>query len=118
MKPTTANLLNAAVLIAAGLYGYFGVTGADGTASPTALIPAGFGLLFVVLNFFWAKAPKIVSHTVVVLTLLLLGMCIGRLLKVDDWGPKKYIFLACVLSNGLALIIFIKSFIDARKQRA
>ena len=117
MKPVTINLLNALVLIAAGLYGYFGVASSTGTASPTALIPAAFGVLFIVLGLFWAKAPKVVSHVVVVLTLLLLGMCIGRFVKIDAWDAKKYIFLACIISNGVALVVFIKSFIDARKSR-
>ncbi len=118
MKPVTVNLINGLVLIAAGLYGYFGVAAADGTASPTALIPAGFGALFIIMGLFWAKAPKVVSHIIVVLTLFLLGMCVGRFIKVDTWDAKKYIFLACILSNGIALAIFIKSFIDARRKPA
>lgn len=116
MKPTTANLLNALVLIAAGLYGYYGVAAADGTHSPTALIPAAFGVLFLILNMFWAKNAKVISHIVVVLTLVLLIMCISRFVKVEDWNDKKYIFLACILSNALALIVFIKSFIAARRK--
>jgi len=116
MKPVTINALNALVLIAAGLYGYFGVAAADGHHSPTALIPAAFGLLFIILGLFWAKAPKVVSHIVVVLTLVLLVMCIMRFVKVDGWNEKKYIFLACILSNAIALIVFIKSFIDARRK--
>lgn len=117
MKPVTVNLFNAIVLIAAGLYGYFGVATASGTPSLTALIPAGFGALFIVLGLFWEKSPKIISHTVVVLTLLLLGMCIGRFFKGEVWDAKKYIFLVCMLSNGIALVAFIKSFIDARRSR-
>jgi len=117
MKPVTVNLVNAIVLIAAGLYGYFGVKSDSGAPSLTALIPAGFGVLFILLGLFWAKAPKVVSHIVVVLTLLLLGMCISRFIKLDAWDDKKYIFLACILSNGIALVVFIKSFIDARRSR-
>lgn len=116
MKPVTMNALNALVLIAAGLYGYFGVAAADGHHSPTALIPAAFGLLFIILGLFWAKAPKVISHIVVVLTLVLLVMCILRFVKVDGWNEKKYIFLACILSNAIALIVFVKSFIDARRK--
>ncbi len=117
MKPVRVNLINALVLIVAGLYGYFGVATASGTASPTALIPAAFGVVFIVLGLFWEKAPKVVSHVVVVLTLLLLVVCISRFVKIDAWDAKKYIFLACILSNGIALTVFIKSFIDARKSR-
>jgi len=106
MKPTTANALNALVLIIAGLYGYFGVAASDGHHSLTALIPAAFGVLFIIFNFFWAGNAKVVSHIVVVLTLVLLIMCIMRFVKVDEWNAKKYIFAICIASNALALIIF------------
>jgi hypothetical protein len=117
MKPVTINNVNAIVLLIAGLYGYFGVAAADGHHSPTALIPAAFGVLFIILGQFWARAPKVVSHVIVVLTLVLLIMCLLRFVKVADWDAKKFIFLACVLSNAIALAVFIKSFIDARKNR-
>ncbi len=117
MKATTVNLLNSIVLIIAGLYGYLGVAAADGHHSPTALIPAAFGILFIILGLFWTKSPKVISHIVVVLTLVLLIMCTMRFVKVENWDAKKYIFLACVLSNAIALAFFIKSFVDARKNR-
>jgi len=115
MKPATANLINALVLIAAGLYGYFGITAADGTHSLTALIPAAFGSIFLLMQKGVANGNKTISHIVVVLTLVLLIMCIMRFMKVDGWIDKKYIFLACIISNALALIFFIKSFIDRKK---
>lgn len=117
MKAASANLLNAIVLIAAGLYGYFGIAAADGSHSLTALIPAAFGLLFLVLQKGVASANKIISHVVVVLTLVLLVMCIMRFVKVEDWNAKKYIFLACIISNAIALIAFIGSFIAARRNK-
>ena len=117
MKAATANLLNAIVLIAAGLYGYFGISASDGTHSLTALIPAAFGILFLAMQKGVANHNKIISHVVVVLTLLLLVMCIMRFVKVQDWVDKKYIFLACVISNAVALIAFIGSFIEVRKNR-
>jgi hypothetical protein len=117
MKPVTVNAMNATILIISGLYGYFGVTTASGEHAPTALIPAAFGLVLVILGLFWNKAPKVVSHVVVVLTLVLFIMCAMRLAKVEGWGPKATIFLICTLSNLIALIVFIKSFIDARKNR-
>jgi hypothetical protein len=117
MKPVTINNVNAIVLVIAGLYGYFGVAAADGHHSPTALIPAAFGVLFIIMGQFWAKSPKVVSHVVIVLTLVLFIMCGMRFVKVADWDAKKFIFLVCMLSNGIALVFFIKSFIDARKNR-
>lgn len=117
MKAAGANLLNALVLIGAGLYGYFGITASDGTHSLTALIPAAFGLLFLMMNKGVANGNKVIAHIVVILTLVLLVMCIMRFMKVEEWNSKKYVFLACIISNAIALIAFIKSFIDARKKR-
>ena len=118
MKAGTANLLNAVVLIAAGVYGYFGVAAADGSHSLTALIPAAFGVLFLAMQKGVVNSNKVIAHIVVVLTLVLLIMCIMRFVKVDEWNAKKYLFLACIISNAIALVAFIKSFIDARKNRA
>jgi heme/copper-type cytochrome/quinol oxidase subunit 4 len=117
MKAASANLLNAVVLIAAGVYGYFGIAAADGSHSLTALIPAAFGVLFLILQKGVAAANKAIAHIVVVLTLVLLVMCIMRFMKVEEWNEKKYIFLACIITNAIALIAFIGSFIAARKNR-
>jgi peptidoglycan/LPS O-acetylase OafA/YrhL len=117
MKAASANLLNAIVLLAAGLYAYFLILTPEGARAPTALIPAAFGLLFLILQKGVASQNKIISHVVVVLTLVLLIICVMRFIKIEEWGPKKYIFLACVLSNAVALVAFIGSFIEARKNR-
>ena len=114
MKPSTVNLINGLILIIAGLYGYFGITGSTGTASVTALIPTIFGVLLVVLSLFWNKAPKVISHIAIVLTLLLLIMIFSRFMKVESWKETKYIFLICIISNALALFVFIRSFVIAR----
>lgn len=115
MKPVTANYLNAIVLIAAGLYGYFYLPlGPDEKRSVTALIPAFSGVVFLILGAIWASKPKIAAHVAATLALVLIIMCIMRFVKIDEWGPKKYVFLVCILSNVIALIIFIKSFVDAR----
>lgn len=118
MKPATANLINALVLIAAGLYGYFGIKGADGNHSLTALIPTAFGIALLLMQKGIASGNKTISHIAVVLTLVLLVMCITRFIKVNEWNDKKYVFLACIISNTLALIFFIKSFIDRKKLRS
>jgi hypothetical protein len=117
MKAAQANLLNAIVLLAAGLYGYFMILTPEGTRAVTALIPAVFGLIFLVLQKGVATQNKIIAHVVVVLTFLLLIICTMRFLKIEDWGAKKYLFLACIVSNTVALIAFVGSFIAARKNR-
>jgi peptidoglycan/LPS O-acetylase OafA/YrhL len=120
MKAAQANILNAIVLIAAGIIGYFvlpNMAGSDGKQSFTALIPAAFGLLFLALHKGLVAQNKIIAHVVVVLTFVLLIMCTSRFFKVDGWNEKKYIFLACIITNTVALIAFIGSFIEARKNR-
>jgi hypothetical protein len=117
MKSTQANLLNGIVLIAAGLYGYFGILTPEGTHAITALIPAVFGIIFLACQKGVATENKIIAHVVVVLTFLLLIICTMRFLKIEDWGAKKYLFLACIVSNVIALIAFIGSFMEARKKR-
>lgn len=117
MKATSANLFNAIVLIAAGIYGYFLVLTPAGTRAPTALIPAAFGLLFLIFQKGVANSNKIISHVVVVLTLLLLIVCTKQFFGIPAWEAKKYLFLICILSNTVALIAFIGSFIEARKNR-
>lgn len=114
MKPSVVNFINGLILIIVGLYGYFGVTSSTGTASVTALIPAAFGLLLVILSSFWNKAPKVISHIAIVLTLLLIIMVVNRFVKIDVWNETKYIFLICIISNAFALFVFIRSFINAR----
>lgn len=122
MKASTANLFNAIVLVAAGIYGYFFVKSADGIQSPTALIPAAFGVVFLIFQGGVARHHKVISHIVVVLTLALLVMCTVMFIKkgpdgMIEWNSKKYIFLACIISNFIALVAFIGSFIAARKAR-
>ena len=117
MKAPQANLLNASVLIIAGLYGYFMLLTPEGNRAITALIPAIFGVIFLAMQKGLVAQNKIIAHAIVLLTVLLLGVCVGRFLKIEDWGAKKYLFLACILSNVVALIAFIGSFIAARKNR-
>jgi hypothetical protein len=118
MKASTANFLNAIILIAAGLYGYFLIPAASGTQSPTALIPTAFGVIFLVLHKGVASANKVAGHIVAVLVLALLAMCIWRFTLVPEWNAKKYIFLICIISNAVTLIAFVGSFIAARKKRS
>jgi hypothetical protein len=115
MKPTTANYLNAIILIGAGIYGYFLLPlGPDEKRSVTALIPAFSGIVFLILGFIWSSKPKIAAHIAATLALVLIIMCIMRFVKIPEWGAKKNVFLVCILSNVFALIVFVRSFINAR----
>lgn len=115
LKPAFANLLNASVLIAMGFWGYLA------TSSPTAFIPVGFGVVLAACHLGVKKENKIVAHVAVLLTLLILVALLGmRLPKALALGEMAGIFrtVAMVVTSALALVAFIKSFIDARKNRA
>lgn len=115
MKPITANYLNAIILIAAGIYGYFLLPlGPDEKRSATALIPAFSGVVLLIIGFVWPSNQKLAAHIASVLVLILLIMCLMRFFKIEEWGAKKYVFLICILSNLITLIIFIRSFVTAR----
>jgi hypothetical protein len=115
MKPFQANFLNAVVLIVLGLWGYFG----SASPSPTALIPVGFGVIFALATPPFRRENKIVAHIIVFLTLLLIIALLmplrGALQRQDTLAVIRVgLMLATSL---LAMYIFIKSFIDARRAR-
>ncbi len=116
MKAHTASLINALILIGFGLWAYFG----SETASATALIPVGFGVVILLLYKGVKKEDKIVAHIAVLLTLLILGGLVKPLLGALDRGDGLAIMRVSVmiLSTVVALFFFIKSFVDVRRARA
>jgi len=115
MKPYIANLMNAGVLIGVGLIGYF-----SAGKAPTALIPVGFGALFLILHPWMKKDNKVVSHIVVVLTLLLILMLIGKPLMsaISKSNSGAIARLGVMIVAGIvAMVSYIKSFRDVRKAR-
>jgi len=115
MTPGTITLINAIVLIAMGGWGYVE------TQATTSLIPAGFGALFLVLTPGMQKENKVVAHIVVLLTFLLIGALASKpLMRAIDNNNTMAIFRVCtmILVSVIAMIVYIKSFIDARKARS
>lgn len=115
MKPFQANLLNAIILIVMGLWGYL----ASDKPSPTALIPVAFGVLFALVTPPFKKENKIVAHVVVLLTFLLIIALFMPLMGAIGRDDSLGIFRVglMIASSIFAMIIFIKSFVDARKAR-
>ena len=116
MKPHTANLLNAIVLIGMGAWGYFGSI----TPSKTALIPVFIGVLLLVLQNGVRNENKIIAHIVVVLTLLgLIGIAMKPFPSALSDGDSMAILRtgAMLASSALALIVFIMAFVAARKNK-
>ena len=114
MNASKANLINSIALIGFGLWGYFEVT------SPTALIPVGFGLILLLCYNGVKNQNKIIAHIAVLLTLLilfaLLGMRLPKSLESGGIGLFRVLFMCG--TSLLAMIYFVKSFIEARRNKS
>lgn len=115
MKPYLINSVNASILIILGLLGYFG----SETPSVTALIPVIAGVILLLLTKSMKNENRVVAHIVVVLTLLIfislfkpLSGALGR----NDTGAIVRVVIM-LLSNIVALAVYIKSFVDARRNK-
>ncbi len=115
MTPSTANLINAVVFIVMGAWGYYGSI----TPSKTALIPVFIGIILLVLQQGVRNQNKIIAHIAVVLTLVgLIGIAMKPFPRALAGEDPMVIFRtgAMLLTSAYALIIFVKSFIDARRK--
>ena len=116
MKPYIANLLNSIVLIVMGLWAYF----SSESPSVTALIPVIFGGILLLSHPWMKKENKVAAHIVVGLTLLILVALIAKpLMSALDSGNNLAIFRIglMILTSIIALITFVRSFINARKSK-
>ncbi|MBK6609730.1 MAG: hypothetical protein IPI59_08275 [Sphingobacteriales bacterium] len=113
MTPYLANLINGAVCVVMGLWGY------TTTHATTALIAPILGLVFLACTKGFRTNNKIIVHVVVVLTLLLLIALIKPLTgALNDNDTSGLIRIGVMLlTNAVALVVFIKSFIDVRRNR-
>jgi hypothetical protein len=115
MKAHKTSLVNAVLLIVLPLWGYF----SSDSPSMTALIPAFIGVVLLFLNKWVKNENKIIAHIAVLLTLVVLIGLIKPLLGAldrDDLAATIRVFVM-ILSTIIAMVFFVKSFIDARKKR-
>src|ERR1051325_2605290 len=119
---TTVAIACGSVLILIGLVGYiYGV--AAGHASPTALIPAAFGLAIAILGAIGRAKENLRMHMMHVAVLLgLLGFILpaGRLLvnySTFSLGAASISQIARAVVCLIFVILSVKSFIDARRNR-
>ena len=111
MNAFKANLINSITLITIGLWGYFE------SSSATALIPVVFGFILIVCSKGVKSQNKLVAHIAVLLTLIILLALGMRLPKSIDSGGLGLIRVSAMIATStLAMIFFVKSFIDARKK--
>ena len=115
MKPYIVSLLNAIVLISIGTWGYIG----SESPSITALIPVAIGVILLLLNPWLKKENKIIAHIVVLLTFVILIGLFKPLMGAIDRDSTLSIVRVSVmmLFTVIALITFIRNFINVRKLR-
>jgi hypothetical protein len=119
MKPFQMNFLTGAILLGLGLWGYFSV-GDGGKPSPTALIPVVSGALFLLVTPLFKSGNKVVIHLIVLLTFLLifgLGFAILGRYKAGDMTAVARV-ATMTITCVVATVVYVKSFIDARRNRA
>ena len=113
MNAYKANLINSFSLIIFGVWGYID------SSSITALIPIMIGGPLLVCSSGIEKGNKIISHLAVLATLVILIALIGMRLpkSLDQGGIGLYRVIAMIATSALAMIFFIKSFIQNRKSK-
>lgn len=115
MKPYQINIINAAILVVLGAWGYLG----SASPSKTSLIPVAFGVLFFALTPWFRQDNKVVAHVVVLLTFVLLFALAMPLKAAAGRGNQEAVIRLSVMmiSCTIAMFFYIKSFRDARKAR-
>ena len=113
MKANTVSLINSIVLVSMGLWGYF-----ESDSRPiTALIPVVIGVILLLINSGVKKENKIAAHVAVLLTLLIIIGLVKPFLGTLGRGNIVGILRvsAMIITSLWAMIIFVQSFISARK---
>ena len=113
MNSRIANLINSTSLILIGLWGYLSVS------SITALIPVAFGIGLILCDSGLKNHNKLIAHIAVSLTLIILLALIGMRLpkSIEDGGIGLVRVILMISTSVLAMVYFVKSFIDARKAK-
>ena len=115
MKAHTASLLNALVLIAFSAWAYL----ASASAPLTALIPAAFGVALLLCYPGVKSQNKVIAHIAVLLTLVILVALFMPLTGAIGRGDTLAVVRLVIMlaTTAIALVFFVKSFIDARRGR-
>ena len=110
-----ASLINAISLILIGGFGYL----QSDTPSPTALIPVVVGGLLIAMNKGVKDENKIIAHIAVLVTLIaLIGLTMPLKAAILDARTASIFRVSIMFITGvIAMITFIKSFIQARKNK-
>ncbi len=114
MNSSKANLLNSIILIIVGTWGYF-----DSDAkSMTALIPVMFGVVLLLCNNGVKNQNKVIAHLAVLATFIcLVGLFMPLNGAIERGNDIAVIRVSTMIASSvIAIIFFIKSFIEARRK--
>ncbi len=120
MNATRANLINSITLIVVSLWGYFVVNANSNEWEWTPLIPTVFGVLLLLCNKGVRNQNKIIAHIAVFLTLVTVIALYVKPLKsaLADDDSMGILRVSIMLLTGIfAMVMFVKSFIDARRKK-
>ena len=121
MKTHQANLLNSITLIIMPIWAFlaFEATPEKPGQSFTAFIPLIFGVILLICNGGLKKENKKIAHIAVLITLIaLLGLSMPLKAAIaDDRGVSVIRILLMIITGIIAMITFVKSFIQARKNK-
>jgi hypothetical protein len=126
MSMTVPTIATGLILTLIGVSGYLGA--AEDKVSPTALIPAGFGLALVAIGMLVAAKPTVRKHAmhgaaavglfgaISGLAPIIVGLAKGNGVNFGKSSVQHGLAMSvvCLLFVGLC----VKSFVDARRARA
>lgn len=119
MKAQRMNLINGLILVTLGGWGFIDVNTPlpETGMSLTALIPVVFGIILLLCNSGIKNSSKLIAHIAVVITLLILvGLGKPLMAQIDKGGIGLIRVSVMMLTSILALVAFIRSFIENRKK--
>lgn len=115
MKPHIISFLNAIVLVSLGSWAYF----TSANPSLTALIPVFAGIILIVITPGFKNGNRVLAHVAVGITFLILIGFIkpltGAVGRSDNMGIARVSIM--IVTSIIAMIFFIMSFIDARRNK-
>lgn len=114
-------LIYSILIIITGITGLMARYFEQGDWQFTSLIPAGFGIILLLMVPGMKKHNRMIAHLVVLLTFFLSIMVLVMLVKNLGEGSglnrKVILFIIILAASAWALSMYIASFITARKNR-